>query len=504
MPPPDSHPSGFSRGRRWLTTFNLLLATAAMLALVVMLNYLADGHFKRFFWGGATNHKLSPSTLRVLKSLTNDVTATIFYRHKEDVYTMIGSLLAEYKHANPAHLRVVDLDYVRSPAEAQILLARLGLDQTQKNFVAFEGNGHRQIVHGSKLSDYNLKDLLEHNEFRRTAFRGEIYFTAAINFLSHPVDQRAFFLAGHGERDPSDPSQLDGSGYTNFAGILKNELACDWQTLSLSQTDSIPADCKLLIIASGSQHKGNLSSNELFQIQAYLKHGNGRLLALLDNTEGLDPILKEWGVMVSDRRVIDPSPDVWSGGGDFLASPAVDITGYMHPIMRPLFRDHLGVRMLAPRPIFRPAAPASPDPGAPILTAVAVTGPLGEELPNDPALAVAGASPLPRTNYFLIVAIEQNVINGQGGTRIVVAGDSDFLDDQMIDSAANHYFASQTLDWLLQRPGELDPAIGPRPIQEYEIFMSQSQRTRLRWLFLAAMPGSVLFLGALVWLRRRS
>ncbi|MGA2556593.1 MAG: Gldg family protein [Verrucomicrobiota bacterium] len=504
MPPPDSHPSGFSQGRRWLTTLNLFLATAAMLALVVLLNYLADGHFKRFFWGGATNAKLSPSTLRVLKSLTNDVTVTIFYRHKADVYTMIGSLLAEYQHANPAHLRVADLDYIRSPAEAQILLVRLGLDQTQKDFVAFESNGHRQIVRDSKLSDYNLNDLLQHLPVRRTAFRGEIYFTAALNFLSHPADQKAFFLTGHGERDPSDPSNLDGSGYTNFAGILKNELVCDWQPLALSQTDSIPADCKLLIIASGSQHKGNLSSNELFQIQGYLKHGNGRLLALLDNTEGLDPVLKEWGVMVTNRRVIDRSPDVWSGGGDFLASPAVDNTGYMHPIMRPLFREHLGIRMLAPRPMFRPDAPAAHDPGAPTFTVVAATTPLGEELPNDPALAGAGASPLPRTNYFLIAAIEQNVINGLGGTRIVVAGDSDFLDDQMIDSAANHYFASQTLDWLLQRPGELDPAIGPRPIKEYELFTSQSQRTRLRWLFLAAMPGSVLFLGALVWLRRRS
>jgi len=28
--------------------------------------------------------------------------------------------------------------------------------------------------------------------------------------------------------------------------------------------------------------------------------------------------------------------------------------------------------------------------------------------------------------------------------------------------------------------------------------------TRLRWLFLAGMPGGVLFLGGLVWLRRRS
>jgi hypothetical protein len=74
----------------------------------------------------------------------------------------------------------------------------------------------------------------------------------------------------------------------------------------------------------------------------------------------------------------------------------------------------------------------------------------------------------------------------------------------MIDSAANHAFAFQTLDWLLQRPGEVDPTIAAQPINEHTLFMPYAQRARLRWLFLAAMPGSVLFLGALVWLRRRS
>jgi hypothetical protein len=505
MPPTETHSTGFNRGRRWLTTLNLVLATAAMLALLVMLNYLAAGHFKRFFWGGATHAKLSPSTLRVLKSLTNDVTITIFYPHRDDVYTMVASLLAEYQNANRAHVRVKDLDYVRSPAEAQILLARLHLDQSRKDFVAFESNGHHRIVNKNKLSDYNMNDLLQQkDEVRRTAFRGEMYFTAAISFLSRPVDQKVCFLTGHGERDWTDPPNADGSGYTKLAGILTNELACRCETVALTQTDSIPADCKLLIIASASQRKGILSSNELSQIQGYLKHGNGRLLALLDNTEGLDPMLKEWDVKLLESRVYDRSPDVWSGGGDFLASPAVDKdTGVIHPIMRPLMRDHLGVRMLAPHPIFRLLTPR--DPGAPTLTAVAATSGLGEELPNDPALAAPGASaPLARTNYVLIAAIEQNVINGLGGTRIVLAGDSDFLDDQMIDSAANHAFAFQTLDWLLQRPGEVDPTIAAQPINEHTLFMPYAQRARLRWLFLAAMPGSVLFLGALVWLRRRS
>jgi hypothetical protein len=331
-----------------------------------------------------------------------------------------------------------------------------------------------------------------------------MYFTSAIHFLSHPVDQKAYFLTGHGERDPTDQSQTDGSGCTNLAAILKDELVCDWSTLALTQTDSIPADCSLLIIASGSQPKAYLSPHELAQIQTYLNHGNGRLLALLDNPEGLDRLLGEWDVLLANWHVIDRNPEVWSSGGDFLASPAVEKNS-MHPIMSALFWENLRIRMLAPHPIFWRDKPVSHDPGAPALTAVAGTSLMGIQLPGEqPVVTGTNGGPLPPTNYILIAAIEHNVINGLGGTRVVVAGDSDFLDDQMIDSAANHYFASQTLNWLLQRPGALVPGIGPRPIHEYQLFMTQSQRRQLRWLFLAAMPGSVLFLGGLVWLRRRS
>jgi hypothetical protein len=508
MPPPDSHPAGFTSGRRWLTTLNLLVATAAALALVVMCDYLAQGHFRRFFWAGATHFKLYPSTLRVLKSLTNDVTITICYQRKADVYTLITALLAEYQQANPRFVHVKDLDYDKSPSEADSLLARLHLDQPPKDFVAFEGNGRHKIYDDNKLSDYNVNDLLQHRPVRRTAFLGELYFTSAITALSHPADQKAYFLTGHGERNPGDPSgqgpASEAAGCSKLAAILTNEMSCEWRTLALSQTDSIPADCSLLIIASGKQATSRLTPNECAQIQKYLTHGNARLLALLDTSEGLDDVLDYWGVVLPDTRVLDSDKRVSVGEGEFLASPAIDPSGLSpHAIMKSLVREGLTIDMVATRPIF-PSRTASRGPGAPTLTKVAVTSTNGIQAPGEPAILSTNGMPLRPASYILVAAIEQGVINGRDGTRMVVAGDADFLDDQMIDRGANRYFAGQTLDWLLQRPGVVAGDIGPRPIQYYQLFMTRSQTTQLRWLFLAAMPGSVLFLGGLVWLRRRS
>jgi len=44
---------------------------------------------------------------------------------------------------------------------------------------------------------------------------------------------------------------------------------------------------------------------------------------------------------------------------------------------------------------------------------------------------------------------------------------------------------------------------GPRPIREYKISMTQTQMTAARWVLLGGLPGSVLLLGSLVWVRRR-
>ena len=46
--------------------------------------------------------------------------------------------------------------------------------------------------------------------------------------------------------------------------------------------------------------------------------------------------------------------------------------------------------------------------------------------------------------------------------------------------------------------------LGPRPIKEFRLTMTKSQLHTVQWILLAAMPGTVLLLGGLVWLRRRT
>ena len=103
------------------------------------------------------------------------------------------------------------------------------------------------------------------------------------------------------------------------------------------------------------------------------------------------------------------------------------------------------------------------------------------------------------------MAVEKGAIPGvaadRGSTRIVAVGDSYFLANANIDFDSNRDFANLAVNWLLDRSQLLE--IGPRPIREYRISMTQSQMTTARWVLLAGMPGSVLLFGLLVWWRRR-
>jgi len=277
-----------------------------------------------------------------------------------------------------------------------------------------------------------------------------------------------------------------------LAAILKTELNCDWAKLSLLGTNAIPGDCQLLIIAGPSV--AELSGPEIDKVTDYLSKG-GRLLALAESPletrpdfkSGLEDILKTWNLGLGDSFVIDTDKRYQIGRFEFLAAGMAS-----HSITDALIAQDSSVRLSAPRPIYV-LKDNSTAPGAPQITVLARTSEKG----------VYGSQ---AGQFRLIVAVEQGVIPGVNalGTRLVVAGDVDFLDDRNINSSGNHFFGALALKWLLYRPQLAVAGAPPRPIKEYRLYLTLGQSHAVHWLFLGAMPGAVLGLGGLVWLRRRS
>jgi hypothetical protein len=460
-----------------------------VLAVVVMVNYLGGLFPRRFYLSSQTRVELSPRTVSVLHSLTNHITVTLYYDRQDDFYPTIVALLNEYHSVSPK-ISVRTVDYVRDPGEAEKVKEQYGLNSpTDKNLIIFDAGDNRiKIANGDALTQYTLEQIPneKEREFRRkpVAFRGEEMFTSMLLAVINPKPFEAYFLQGHGEPSLTDSSE---TGYLKFAAILKQNYI-QLQPLELLGDNPVPADCNLLIIAGPRTMFSNL---ELQKIDQYLSQG-GRLLVLLDYSSiqkptGIEDILKQWGVDVGDDVVRDPEHTI--SGQD-----VVVLNFSQHPVVNPL--TQLALQLILPRPVSR-IDRQNQSADALKVEELAFSGPS--------SVLMGERGQLPR-RYPLMAAVEQNPVKGvanpRGSTRIVVAGDSLFLDNRQIESGANRDFLGYAVNWLLDRPTLLE-GIGPRPVTEFRLMMTRVQQRNARWLLLGALPGAVLVLGGLVWLRRR-
>jgi hypothetical protein len=490
----ESSPS-FSPYRKWATALNVGLLVTAVFAVVVMVNYLSNDYFLRLHVSTQYKVKLFPRTLHFLQTLTNSVKVTVYYDKEDPTYNTIVELLNEYRTAN-RKISVRTVDYRLDPGAAQLLATNYNfLNATNaKNLIIFDGGEKRvKFVDGNGLTKYTLELLPneKEREYRRKPilFEGERAFTSALIAVTSPKRLKAYFLRGHGEHDIN--SSDDRFGYLKFALLVTVENYIDVEPLSLMDTNHpVPADCNLLVVAGP---RTALGESELLALDQYLTQG-GRLLALfsflsLEKGEtGLEKILAKWGVEVTSTVVADPERHRTEQ--DVIVQDFAN-----HPITSPLLG--LALHMILPRAVGRlHSRPQAAD--SPTVEELAFSGPKAH---------LVGAEKAQPRAYPLLVAVEKGNVKGviteRGTTRMIIVGDSIFLANQMLSSAANRDFAGFAVNWLLDRP-QLVEGIGARPIDEYRLVMTNSQLRDSEWILLGGMPGAVLLLGGAVWLRRRS
>jgi ABC-type uncharacterized transport system involved in gliding motility auxiliary subunit len=486
-----ANPASFSSTRRWTIGVNVLVSCLTLLALLVMINFLASRHFKRLNLSPDARHKLSPLTVQILNSLTNEVKVTVFFDPENALYSSVRGLLEEYRLTCP-RLNVEYVDYVRWPDRGALVKAQYKLSSaSDEDLVIFESSGRPpHVVYDKELSEYDFSGVFTGREARRTGFKGEQSFTLAIVSVTEGKQFKAYFLQGNGEHNPD--SEDESLGYLKFRRVLE-EKNIAVEPLSLL-TNDVPSDCQLLVIAGP---RNRLQSSEVEKIETYLNHG-GRVFILLMNTllpdvkkSGLERTLANWGVEVGDNLVRDREQSKAD-------SSKVLLTGTFgqHAIVNPLQGSRIALVM--PHSVRQQPGDSRKTDTTKIAELV-FTSKEGEAADSRGAREITGTVPL-------VVAVEKGAIQGvspdRGSTRMVVAGDSFFLANGAIESEANHDFANLAVSWLLDRTQLL--AIGPRPVHEYKIAMTESQMRKARWILLGGMPGAVLLLGALVWLRRRN
>ena len=482
----------FSAWKRWGLGLDLVVRTAIVFAVVVMVNYLGARWSQRFYFNAAARPELSPRTTGLLKSITNDVHVTVFYDREHPLFTAISALLKAYREANP-RLHVTTVDYIRDIGAAEKLKADPRYKpyltgNTNKNFVLFECEGAIKPVNGQALGQIQIEQEPGGDQLKfrkRTMFHGESLFTAALLAVLNPKPLKAYYLIGHGEHRLDDAGE---TGYQMFLSVLQQD-HIKVETLTLPGTNAVPADCNLLVIAGPTT---SLEA-ERERVDDYL-HQGGRMLALLNfgsvaRSTGLEKILAGWGVNVINGAISDPEST--TGQRDVIVAAFSS-----HPVVNPLLGSAL--RLILPRPVGRleVGAPPADAPRVEVLAATSAAA----------TVALGNGRMLGPTNFPLAVAVEKRnapgVITERGSTRILAVGDSFFLGNQLIESADNKDFLRYAINWLLERT-QLMQGLSPKPVAQYRLAMTTAQQHSSQWLLLAAIPGTVLAFGGLVWLRRR-
>lgn len=494
---PSTRPS-FSPGRRWRIGFSVVLMTVAVFAVTVMVNYLSAQFFRRYYLSSLTRIQLSSRTTSLLHSLTNRVQVTVYCSREETFFGDLANLLKEYTSAN-SKLSVRYIDYDREPGAAEEFKIKYKLGaSTNKNLIVFECEGRIKTVLGDTLVQNQLVQEKSENPNEMALrkkpinFLGELMFTGALIGVTNPKPLKACFLEGHGEHRPDNAN--DPMGYAKFAGLLRQN-NIEIEPITLLGTNQVPDDCNLLIIAGP---KDPLSASELGRIEKYLIEG-GRLFALfnflnvlpVERATGLEGILAKWGVKVTFGIVKDTEHSATPDG--------VDVQAFNFRIKHPLVNSLLGqtLQFIYPREIAALDLSAQPDNGIKA-EEIVFSGP-HSILSNVGMAQRPGVKPL-------IVAVEKSAAKGvaaeRGATRILVTGDSLFLGNERIESGANRDFASHAANWLLDRPVLLE-GVAPKSITEYRLLISNVQLQTVQLILLVALPGGILLLGGLVWLRRR-
>ncbi|MCT7965632.1 Gldg family protein [Laspinema sp. D1] len=281
---------------------NAFVATASVLVILGLINFLGVRYTERFDLTENQRFTLAPQSQQLVRNLPQPVKVWVFAGEPErgDL-----ELLENYRSQAP---NLFDFQYV-DPSRQPTVARQFGVQSFGEVYLASEDGTRQQFVQtvssASSLSEARLTSSLE-------------------QFTSDRI-YKVYVLQGHGER----PLEAGRGAISQAVASLqdKNFLV---EPLNLARLPRVPPDAAVVVIAGPRQ---SLFPREVQALQTYLLQGGSLFVAIdPDTNPGLDPLLKEWGIELDKTIAIDSSG---SGGLVGLGPAAPLITNYGdHPIVR--------------------------------------------------------------------------------------------------------------------------------------------------------------------------
>ena len=445
----------FSKRSSQLGT-NTTILSVAVIAILVIVNFVGFRHHKRFDLTTEKLYTLSDQTRQVVGGLQKDVTIVRFDKSPN---AALDDQMAEYTSLS-RHLKFQNIDPQQKPEVAQQYGAtRMG-----------------DVI----LASGPRKEHLE------TGATSEEDITGAIIKVTQDKVKTVCFVTGHGEKSLTDDGE---DGYSHLDAGLKKENYLT-KTLNLVSENGVASDCSVVVVAGPTQQ---FFPQEAEMLNQYLA-GSGKGLILVDpqTDPKLGEIFQAWNTNVGDNVVIDSS-----GVGSLLgAGPAIPLvtTFGESPITKNFARS------MTFFPLARTVSIADKSKTDPQIVELLKTSPQSFTVPN----LKQGQNKLtfnPDTAGPLSLGVAASRKAEGGEARVVVIGNSTFAANPYVGLQKNGDLFYNTIDWLAQDENLI--SIRPKSQTNRRVTLTQGQSSALTWLDLIILPGIVIFSGVYIWWKRR-
>ena len=453
--------------------------------ILVAVNWIASRQNKRWDLTESKQFSLSDQTRQILSGLKAPLNVHVFYAG-QDSEGRYRDQFEEYVYLS----KQISVEYVNGDSKPTVAEK---FEITAYPTIVFEYQGRTQ----------------------RATSGDEQAITNALKKILEGKTKKAYFLQGHGERDPDDQSTA--LGYKGASAGLVDE-NFEVAKLQLAQAGSIPADAMVIIVAGATI---DLLPKETEQITDYLKNG-GKLLLLLDppakggkvQPEGLIALAKSWGIQVGYDLIVDPQGQALGAGAEVpIGMPT------QHQISAKLRGTAMAfsvARSVAPieggtdgkvaqtitesgpaswaekdiEGLYKTSRPTKDtdkgDKAGPISIGAAVSAPSAAPAPAPAPTDKPGQKP------------EEGP---KPESRLVVYGDSDFASNRWVQQLGNGNLFLNSVNWLAQQEDLI--AIRPRDPEDRRVELTEGQATSIRYLTILVLP-LLLFANAVrvYWKRR--
>jgi ABC-type uncharacterized transport system involved in gliding motility auxiliary subunit len=479
----------------------IVLYVLGVVGVLIALAYLSVLYPVRFDLTRAGLHSLSEQTLTMLKRLQKPVHIVFFHdpmmRETVERYQLMA--------AQSKLVTVEFFDPMRQPAVARRLgvqFAGTAVMQSEDRTLQVHGDSETDIANGILRVTQGAKQLV-------------------------------CFLDGHREPDPfsmEDHDHLEGApGHTHGLGaqyvlherhgIAKARHALEnlnykVEKVSLVQSPHGLSRCAVLVVAGP---KVALLPAEVAAVRAYLAAG-GDAFFMLDPfvRTGLEPVIREYGVVLDDTIVIDPASHFWADP----SSPAV--TSYnRHQVTRDLPLTFFpGVRSLSPTPERVPGTAVIPlvnsskksfgeitphraefeegrDRPGPLTLMVTISR--RPVTPDDPTTIRFGRQRAPAA--AATGQVDTAPLGVTGRSRIAVVGDSDFTTNSFFHLFGNGNLFLNTVNYLAAQENLI--GIEPRTYDLPRVNLTNRQMKGTFFLSVILIPALLAVVGTAVWWKQR-